>query len=202
MVIASVVLGLISTVFFYLIINYIKLNDKEIKVKKEEYILILFIYMICVYTFIKIYGISIMLAFRYLVLNYLVITAFIDLKTKYVYCFLNRIMGCISVAYILYLGSKNILLFDDVIAMLMGVSIALLFGFLKIWGEGDSEIFIVISPFIATYGTQYIIVNFIIAMSLSAIFNLIAITIKKLNLESQVAFAPYIAISSLLILTI
>lgn len=202
MVIASVVLGLISIVFFHLIINYINLNDKEIKVNKEEYILILFIYMICIYTFIKIYGISIMLSFRYLVLNYLVITAFIDLKTKYVYCFLNRIMGCISVAYILYLASKNILLFDDVVAMLMGVSIAIIFGFLKIWGEGDSEIFIVIAPFIATYGTQYIIVNFIIAMSLSAIFNLIAITIKKLNLESQVAFAPYIAISSLLILTI
>lgn len=200
MILVSIVLGCISIAFFYLVIKYIRLRDNEIEVNNVEYIIITSIYIFLIYIFFSIYGFSIEFTFKYLVLLYLVITAFIDFKTQYVYCFLNRVMGGIAVVYIIYLINSNVLAIEEMEGIFIAIGIAIVFSLFKVWGEGDSEIFIVISPFIAIYGIEYIIMNFILAMALSGAFNLIALTAKKVKITYQIAFAPYIAISSLLIL--
>ena len=202
MILISVVLSLISILFFHLIIKYVSKNDTEIKVSKIVYIILTSIYLIFIYIFINIYGFSIEFIFKYIVLVYLVATAFIDFKTQYVYCFFNRFMGLVAILYIIYLNSHNFIIKENIEGILIAIIISLIFSFLKIWGEGDSEIFIVVSPFIAVYGLEYIIANFVLSMALSAIFNLIGLIAKKVDIKSSIAFAPYIATSSLLILLI
>ena len=102
----------------------------------------------------------------------------------------------------MYLISINVDIRDSIEGLFLTVIISVLFYKLKVWNWGDTEMFIVIAPIIATGGSIYILFNFFISMILSSIAAIINFILKGFKMQSRQAFAPYIAISSLIILFI
>lgn len=216
----SIFLALFVTLalcIFKFTINYISSRvDEKIFFNKKEKLLILILHIAIIDIFLRKYDISIFFFYCYFISIYLLITAFIDFKTQYVYNFLNVIMGVISITYVIYSYMINGTFSMGIYSVLITIAISVLLSILKVWNWGDTEIFIVISPIIARYSILYIYINFSISIILLGSISIIKGLIKLIKspknsskdlLESftkptRKAFAPYIAISSVITILI
>lgn len=194
------ILTILSSHIFEKVIKFISLQDENIVLKNSEKVIVIISYLIVIYLFSIKYRSNLVFIFYYLTILYLIITAFIDFKIKYVYCILNVFMGINSIIYLIYLLYINVNIVPNIKGILITLIISTIFSKLDVWGWGDSEIFIAIAPIIATGGIIYILINFIIAMALSGLINIIKVFFKGFKIPLRQAFAPYIMFSSLLIM--
>lgn len=195
---------ILAIFIFKKVIFFINENDLEVdlNLKKIDKNFILLAYFIFISMFFYKYKLSIAFVFYYITIVYLIITAYIDFKTRYIYTIINVFFGIISFLFLMYLISINIDIRDSIRGIFLTVIISVLFSKLKVWNWGDTEMFIVIAPIIATGGSIYILFNFFISMILSSISAIITFIFKGFKMQSRQAFAPYIAISSLILLFI
>lgn len=201
----------IALIMFYLtisFINKIRVNENEeiIKLNTNGKFEMLLLIVIALINF-KFKGSN--LVFAYILIVYLMITAYIDFKTKYVYSFLNIIAGCFGVVCLISKSNS----ISDFISSIVYISIFTLVTFiftkLNAYGAGDNDIYIVISFFL--YNSSYgifnleimlinIILSNVIAIILVCITNITKIEWKKLKFKEEIAFAPSITIATLILM--
>ena len=194
------ILTILANYIFKKVIEFINSKDENIVLRKRDKIIIISSYLIFITMFLIKYSSSLIFVFYYLTILYLIITAFIDFKTQYVYCILNIYMGINSAISLLYLLITNVDITPNISGVLITCIVSIILSRLDVWGWGDTEIFMVISPIVATGGAIYIIWNFIISMVLSSVINISNMLFKGFKMPLRQAFAPYITVSSLLIM--
>lgn len=149
------------------------------------------------------------LIFTYVLTIYLLITAYVDFKTKYVYTFLNIIAGCFGIIYLIIKSSSISELINSVIYIAIFTLITCIFTKFNAYGAGDNDIYIVISLFLykSSYGIfnlEIMLINIlfsnIIAIILALITNITKIEWKKLKFKEEIAFAPSISIATLILM--
>jgi len=195
------ILTVLANYIFKKVIEFIRVQDENLTLKTKEKVVIIISYLIFISLFLIKYRTS-EFVFYYLTILYLVITAFIDFKTSDVYKIINIFMGINSIVYLLYLLSLNVDITENIGGILVTTILGIIFTKLDVWAWGDSEIFIVIAPFIATHGYIYILINFFISLVLSGIVNILRSIFTGFRLPTRQSFAPYITVSSLLVMFI
>lgn len=192
-----IILGIavISNLILKIILKIIdKFDNKKIYYSKKIGVISLIITSIF---YIK-FGITKEFFIVGLFLNYLLVIAFIDYKTKTVYSVFNYVVFII----LLLLGIMNISNIEiKNIFILIAFSITvLILGRLKFFGLGDSEIYILITSFFIILAKNDVLTMLLIDMLLANIFmilfNLSNINLKILKLKEEVPFIPYIFLST------
>lgn len=144
----------------------------------------------------------------YILLIYLVITAYIDYKTTDIYSFLNYIMFGISCLFILMNWLKGNPIKPMIVSLILVSLISVIFSLLNAWGWGDTEMLIAISSMVGIKGYIFFdtipipVAIFVIVFStfILGVISIIKILLKRNKVNDRVAFAPYIAISTMLIM--
>lgn len=201
----------IAIMIFKLAISFIN----KIRVKEEEEVIklnnnrkfeVLMLIVIALINF-KFKGID--LIFIYILTIYLIITAYIDFKTKYVYSILNIITGCLGIIYLIIKCSTISELINSSIYIGIFTLITFIFTKFNAYGAGDNDIYIVISLFLykSSYGIfnlEIMLINIlfsnIIAIILVVLTNITKIEWKKLKFKDEIAFAPSISIATLILM--
>lgn len=201
------IFSLIGVILFYGAIRIVNMFDQTANIKiKNNFLIVTVIIFSTLIIYLK-YGLTLNFIFIFYLSIYLIVCAYIDFKTMFVYSIFNFITIVISVIY-LYLTLK--ITNFGITNLIINVIIYMVFSFalskFNVYGEGDSEIFIAISIFIAIKYNVFIIETLLINMVLSnivAIFmNIKNIDFKKMKLKNRIAFAPCIAISTMILLVI
>lgn len=201
------IFSLIGVILFYGAIRIVNRFDQTANIKiKNNFLIVTVIIFSTLIIYLK-YGLTLNFIFIFYLSIYLIVCAYIDFKTMFVYSIFNFITIVISVIY-LYLTLK--ITNFGITNLIINVIIYMVFSFalskFNVYGEGDSEIFIAISIFIAIKYNVFIIETLLINMVLSnivAIFmNIKNIDFKKMKLKNRIAFAPCIAISTMILLVI
>lgn len=201
----------IAIMIFRLAISFIN----KIRVKEEEEVInlnnnrkveVLMLIVIALINF-KFKGID--LIFIYILTIYLMITAYIDFKTKYVYTILNIITGCLGIIYLIIKCSTISELINSSIYIGIFTLITFIFTKFNAYGAGDNDIYIVISLFLykSSYGIfnlEIMLINIlfsnIIAIILVVLTNITKIEWKKLKFKDEIAFVPSISIATLILM--
>lgn len=144
----------------------------------------------------------------YVLSIYLVITAYIDYKTTDIYSFLNYIMFGISCSFILVNWIEGNPINPMIVSLILVSLVSVIFSVLKVWGWGDTEMLIAISGMVGIKGYIFFdtitipIAIFIMVFStlILGLISIIRILLKRNEFNDRVAFAPYIAISTMLIM--
>jgi prepilin signal peptidase PulO-like enzyme (type II secretory pathway) len=201
--IVVIVFAIIGIAAFFGAIKFIKLNDKTINLKMEKEIGIMLIILISTTLIYLKYKFTIDFLFIFYLSIYLIICAYVDKKTMYVYSIFNYFTIIISLIYLIS-TYNNVYVTKIIIDVIIYIIFSTLMSKLKIYGNGDNEIFIAISLFIAIKFSinplEALLVNVIIANIVTIILNYKNINIKKMKLNSRIAFAPSIAISTMIMI--
>lgn len=202
---------LIGIVAFNFIINFLIRfdDDKIIKQinKKEQFIIIILISISTTVIYLRYNGMF-EFVFYYILSVYLIITGYIDQKTKKVYFFINVIVFFIGIVYITKKYSMDVNAINSIFCVIIYNIVNIIFAKMNYYGSGDMEIFSNVSLFLAfNYNRNLLpLALLLINMVLSNIFMLILyhkyIDIKGMRLKENVAFAPCIALSTLTLLII
>lgn len=183
-------------------IRFLTKVDAEIDVdfhlmKKVERYVLLVISFLEVYLCYKYKFTITFFAYSYLTL-FLSTAATIDYLTHNVYTVLNYITFVISLVFV-YL-TRGLYINPEIIIFIVLNAFLAIF---KIYGGGDSELYIAITPFIMiNYNDVLIIllIDMIIANVIMIIANIKNFDFKKFRFKKEIAFVPYIAISTIMIL--
>lgn len=200
-----IIFTIIGIAAFYGALNIVKKFDKEssIEINKEIGIIIL-ILISTTLLYLK-YKLTIDFIFIYYLSIYLIISAYIDYKTMYVYSNLNYITIIISIMYLL-VRHNNLYMKYVVINVIIFLIFTMILSKLKAYGGGDNEIFIAISIFIAikyqNIPLEALLINMLISDVLIIITNFKEINFKKVRFNKSIAFVPSIAISTMILLLI
>lgn len=201
---------LIAILIMNYTIEFINENDDvNITINKFDWIFFVGIFSISTFLLSARYSYrSINFFYFYILLIYLLITAYIDYKTTDIYSFLNYIMLGISFSFILlnWLNGNSI---KPMIVSFISVSlISVLFSLLRVWGWGDTEMLISISGMVGIKGSIIFdtisipigIFIMIFSTLILCIISIIKILLKRNKINDRVAFAPYIALSTMFII--
>jgi len=136
---------------------------------------------------------------------YLIITAYVDYKTKKVYCILNKITVLVAIIFMTY----HLLIGRDISNIIISLVIYSCFSCLltlfKCYGSGDNEIYIAIGYFIAAlncvdFPLTTLIINMIISNLILIISNAKGLLKRFRETKKKIdAFAPSIAIATILV---
>ena len=202
---------LIAIVTFNLIIKFlIKFDDDKIIkqiTRKEQFIITILISISTTVIYLRYNGMF-EFVFYYILSIYLIITGYIDQKTKKVYFFLNVIVFFIGIVYIIKKYSMEVNLINSIFCVIIYNIVNIIFAKMNYYGSGDMEIFSNVSLFLAfNYNRDLLpLALLLINVVLSNIFMLVLyhkyIDIKGMRLKENVAFAPCIALSTLTLLII
>lgn len=202
---------LIAIVTFNLIIKFlIKFDDDKIIkqiTRKEQFIITILISISTTVIYLRYNGMF-EFVFYYILSIYLIITGYIDQKTKKVYFFLNVIVFFIGIVYIIKKYSMEVNSINFIFCVIIYNIVNIIFAKMNYYGSGDMEIFSNVSLFLAfNYNRDLLpLALLLINVVLSNIFMLVLyhkyIDIKGMRLKENVAFAPCIALSTLTLLII
>ncbi|MFQ9249259.1 MAG: prepilin peptidase [Clostridium paraputrificum] len=202
---------LIAIVTFNLIIKFlIKFDDDKIIkqiTRKEQFIITILISISTTVIYLRYNGMF-EFVFYYILSIYLIITGYIDQKTKKVYFFLNVIVFFIGIVYIIKKYSMEVNSINSIFCVIIYNIVNIIFAKMNYYGSGDMEIFSNVSLFLAfNYNRDLLpLALLLINVVLSNIFMLVLyhkyIDIKGMRLKENVAFAPCIALSTLTLLII
>ena len=202
---------LIGIVTFNLIIKFLIRfdDDKIIKqiTRKEQFIITILISISTTVIYLRYNGMF-EFVFYYILSIYLIITGYIDQKTKKVYFFLNVIVFFIGIVYIIKKYSMEVNSINSIFCVIIYNIVNIIFAKMNHYGSGDMEIFSNVSLFLAfNYNRDLLpLALLLINVVLSNIFMLVLyhkyIDIKGMRLKENVAFAPCIALSTLTLLII
>ena len=202
---------LIGIVTFNLIIKFLIRfdDDKIIKqiTRKEQFIITILISISTTVIYLRYTGMF-EFVFYYILSIYLIITGYIDQKTKKVYFFINVIVFFIGIVYMTKKYSMEVNSINSIFCVIIYNIVNIIFAKMNYYGSGDMEIFSNVSLFLAfNYNRDLLpLALLLINVVLSNIFMLVLyhkyIDIKGMRLKENVAFAPCIALSTLTLLII
>lgn len=202
---------LIAIVTFNLIIKFlIKFDDDKIIkqiTRKEQFIITILISISTTVIYLRYNGMF-EFVFYYILSIYLIITGYIDQKTKKVYFFINVIVFFIGIVYMTKKYSMEVNSINSIFCVIIYNIVNIIFAKMNYYGSGDMEIFSNVSLFLAfNYNRDLLpLALLLINVVLSNIFMLVLyhkyIDIKGMRLKENVAFAPCIALSTLTLLII
>lgn len=202
---------LIGIVTFNLIIKFLIRfdDDKIIKqiTRKEQFIITILISISTTVIYLRYNGMF-EFVFYYILSIYLIITGYIDQKTKKVYFFINVIVFFIGIVYMTKKYSMEVNSINSIFCVIIYNIVNIIFAKMNYYGSGDMEIFSNVSLFLAfNYNRDLLpLALLLINVVLSNIFMLVLyhkyIDIKGMRLKENVAFAPCIALSTLTLLII
>lgn len=134
--------------------------------------------------------------FLSLLVGYLVLTAYTDIKTLLIYSMFNFVFFIVGIIYSIIEQAGKELVF----MMIGAVVVFKILGKLKVYGEGDSEIFAVASVFLMNLSNRgdywyHLMWLVFIASVVSLILGMARIKVTKENLRTKMPFAPGIGIS-------
>lgn len=194
-------IGIIS-LFIWRVLSEI---DKKLQLQKRDILLMFMTTIPCILFLNQKYGCS-LLFFTYTYLTfYLCLTAYIDKKTRDVYCILNYISmiigGIVFIYRYLHSPEREIMLFS----LIMTLIFLFLAKLLYLYGNGDGEIFLTTSIFIlagdsSTDAIVHIYMLYFIAVVIITLSHLKEIDWKKKRFKQSLPFAPSIFAASMIIL--
>lgn len=193
---------LIGIVAFYGALIVVNKSDKENIIIKKEIGVIFIILISTTLLYLK-YKLKIDFFFLFYLSIYLIICAYIDYKTMYVYSIFNYLTIIIS---IVYLVSKynEINFINVVINVIIFIAYSIIMSIFKVYGGGDNELFIATSVYIAInskiFPLEALFLNMILANLIMIITNIKNFNIKKMKLKRKIAFAPSIAMATMILL--
>lgn len=182
-----------------IIINIDKDYSLELSVKEKQVLGILIIVTNAL-LYLKFYG-QIEYLFYYYLTLYLIITGYIDYKIKQVYCILNYITMGIAVIFMIYQVYIGIDITLIIGSLVIYIVLTNLFSLFRCYAGGDNEIYIAIGYFIASISYNSFPLYFLILNMLGASMVLVLLNLSKLiknNKNNKIAFAPSIAIATIL----
>ncbi|MBL4932267.1 prepilin peptidase [Clostridium paridis] len=199
---AIVVFSIIGVFIFYGALLIVKCNDNsDLEIKREIIVSISILVSVAV-LYYK-YKLSMSFVFLFYLFIYLIISAYIDYKTMYVYSIFNYITMGVSVIYLI-INIKNVSVGYVAISVVIWCCFTTLCSKFKIFGGGDNEILMSISLFIAVkynYSTlEMLFLNMAICNLILFFTNLDKFNIKEMRFNKNVAYAPSIALSTILLI--
>ncbi|CUQ30129.1 prepilin peptidase [Clostridium baratii] len=195
-------LSILEIVVFKVLLNIINKYDETILNKNKKIDVAIFIVTSIFY--FK-FGLSINFFFLNLLAYYLIISSFIDYKTMNVYSFLNYFMLLIAFIFFIinHLFNGYNLTFETIIITLIFIIINILFSKIGAYGDGDTEVYIVLSCFFAIVCKnnllEMLLVDMLLANILIILLNIKEFDLKKLKFKRKVAFIPAIALATIIL---
>ena len=184
------------------ILNIIYKYDDEVSpgdIRNNKRVNVIFLIVTLLF-FIK-FGISINFFFLTLLAYYLIISAYIDFKTMIVYSIFNYTMILFSIMF--YSLSSYSVEKINLIILILFIIFSIVLEKMGMYGNGDTEIYIVIACFFATVCRSNLLETLLIDMVLANIIiifiNIKKFDLKKLKFKEKVAFIPAIAISTIIL---
>ena len=190
------------------ILKYINNNEEEEKNKilvsrKHKIVIVTIIGISNLSLSILNYNSSIEYVFATILIAYLVLSAYIDQMKMIVYSFLNKGIFIIFIVFMIINIYKGMNFKIYLYSFLSSLLISYFLFKVRCFGEGDAEIIVAISLFMANkyiigWNLSYSILNLLLAFFLSALVNLFTILFRRKNIQKKKAFAPYIMTASLI----
>lgn len=151
---------------------------------------------ICIF-YIK-YGLSLNFIKYFILMIFLIVTGYIDSRSKNVYTFISYIFLFIG---LIFLGIEIIYNNSVIYGYLIGISGCLMLSsglaVFKLLGWGDVEVFTVAAIYIGGYTS---VLNIFLAFSIAGVGTVIKLIMRKVNLSDKGTLCPYIAISTYFVL--
>lgn len=199
MILTSIIIEILLYFMSLKVIKKYDINNNINNTKKENIINVALIMLVSILLSFKF---SDKTYFYYCYLSlYLIITAYIDSKTKLIYSIFNYITMIIGITFIINNGNS---IEFNLINVIIYAVIILIFDKMKCFGGGDTELFISISFFMCNNSNklplEIMIANVLLSNTVMIIFNFKNINFKKIKLKEHIAFAPSIAVSTMLII--
>lgn len=201
----SFILGIIS--IFFIISRILARKDTRLKLTIRDKRMIPILMLCCIIALVYKYKLSLLLiAYIYLAF-YLCLMAYVDKKTSDVYCIFNYVGMGIGIILYLYrfitVLNRPVSLFCLLIIMIMLI-LAKIF---HLYGDGDGEVFFVISLFFLSGdmgidSILYIYMTFCLALMIITLTHLKDIDWQKMKFKHPIPFIPSIFASTMIILMI
>lgn len=199
-----VILTILGIITFIKSINFVNVIEKDsiIEIKKKGLISLL-IALSTTLLYFK-YNNSVEFYMYYYISIYLLISGYIDYKTKNVYPIFNWVTIIIGVIYLIYIKNMGIDIRYTITCVIIYIVLVKIMGYLNYFGEGDVDIYIALSIFIgclkinSSLVLAILLLNMILSEVVLIITNIKLLDIKKMRFKKEIAFAPSIAISTML----
>jgi hypothetical protein len=200
-----VVFTIIGIIVFYGALKIVINNDKTSNLQIKKEIKITLIILISTTLIYLKYKLTIDFLFIFYLSIYLIICGYIDKKTMYIYSLFNYITIIISIIYLI-VKIEPIYVTNIIINVIIYMVFSVIMTRFNIYGGGDNEIFIAISLYIAVnshiFPLEALLINVILSNVVMTILNFKKFNFRKMKLNSRIAYAPSIAISTMILLLI
>ncbi|MBE6049530.1 MAG: hypothetical protein E7214_02430 [Clostridium sp.] len=132
-----------------------------------------------------------------ILISFLIIIAYIDFKTSYVYDIISYPLLIFSIIIFIINVINNIVIANNLKGILLGLLVVLIFEKLNYIGQGDVKVFISIFLFINNNLLCPIFI-IIFSMGISGIYGIYLFLVKKVDLNYRKPLCPSIYIATLL----
>ena len=199
------VFTLIGIIAFYEAIKFINKNDDDIEIDvKNKGLINTIIALSTTFLYLK-YKVNMEFYMYFYISIYLIITAYIDYKTKNVYSIFNILTIFIGVLFLFYQKSIEIDINITIMCVIIYTIFVKVVGYLNLFGSGDTDIFIALSIFVSSLNMNIfplviLLINMILSNLVLIITNINMLDIKKGKFKEEIAFAPSIAISTMILI--
>lgn len=200
-----VIFTLIGIIAFYGAMTFINKFDNENRIDVDKKGLMSFlIFLSTILLYFKFEASVEFYVYFYLSI-YLIITGYIDYKTKNVYTIFNYITIFLGILYLIYQKSIGIDIKFTIMCVIIYVIFTKIMGYLNSFGGGDTDIFIALSIFVSsinfnTFPLVILLLNMILSNVILVISNIRLVDFKRGRLKEERAFAPSIALSTITII--
>ena len=192
---------LLGILMFNLAIKFINKFDNEvISVKKYEVVLISILIAIST-TLISFKYYDIEFLYYFYLSIYLILVAYVDKKTMYIYTLFPYMTFAVGIMY--FFHKNTCVNYNEVIYVIIYIAIIGIFSRSNSFNTGDRDIFISITFFLCSSDTLLtLLINLVLSEILFGLINIKEIVKNKGKLNNPKPFAPYIAITSMIVILI
>ncbi len=205
LVAGTVITGLIT---IYLILTKMLLKeDERLKMQPIEMWLITGVMCICIYCIYKKYQMGVHF-FAYSLLSfYLCLMAYVDKKTKDVYCIFNYISGFIGIIFFLYQYDKSPYQRQMLLSVFLTIMLLAIARFFHMYGNGDGEVFAVVSLYLLATPVAQPSILHICMLYMSSLVIITLTHLKQIDWAEQkfrtsIPFVPSVFAASMIMVLI
>ena len=195
-------LSILGMIIFKMLLNLIERCD-GIEINKNRKIDVVIFITTSIFYFK--FGFSLNFFFLNLLSYYLIISAFIDYKTMFVYSLFNYFMILMSFIFLVmsYVFNGYRLEINTIIISLIFMIANIIFSKIGAYGNGDTEVYVVLTFFFSIICKEnlleLLLIDMLLANVLAIILNIKKFDFKKLKFKRKVAFVPYIALATIIL---
>lgn len=202
------VLTLIEFILFYLSIGMIQKYDVDNKLpcNVNWKVGLIFLLSTTLIYFKFENNVFLLLVYSYIV-YYLILTAYVDYKTQYVYSIFIYVTILVGIIY-LFKQRESIQEFTTVLTIIIIYSLITYKANMKFnfYANGDSKMYISLTFFICSIyknmPLSILLINMILANIFAILLNIKNFDFKKMDFKKEIAFAPSIALSTYILILI